>query len=191
MVEEDREINITRRLTKAGEQRCGLTAMLRAVIDHVDEAMPEHARASLSIVNGIGDGLLQILIVQGREVRPHGLFILAPTLLERLQCGELGGKDFHSQMALPFKADPPCKLAFEDVGHRSAQAAVGKFRIREELFWRDFLRGGEDLSVCPVIVVVEEVDGGEVHGSYFTRCCVLHERQGDKSPASVHVSRLP
>lgn len=168
IVQEDGEVEIARGVAEAREEGRGFTAMLCAVIDHVDEAMPEDALARLAFVNGIGDGLVQVFFAEGGKVGAHEILFLTPTRRHRLQSGELRfGQLLHRRAAL--ETDAPGELGFEDVGQCAAQAAVGKFRGREEVVGGEVLGGGEEASVGPEVVVEEEEEGGEVHGAYFTR----------------------
>lgn len=167
LVEKDREIKITGRLTITREQCRGFTAMLCAMIDHVDETMHEDTHADLAVVNWVSKWLFQVFIAKVRKVNTHGLFFLAPTRLKGFEGRKSGFEQFLGH-ASGLKTDTPGELGFEDMGQRPTQAAVGKFRRRDELFRGHFFRGLEDASVGPVVVVVEEVDVFGLHGSYCT-----------------------
>lgn len=57
----------------------------------------------------------------------------------------------------------PAVFRVEDVKESPVQTAEGKFRGREELGLGHVRGLREDAPGSPVVVVVEEVDGGDVH----------------------------
>lgn len=185
------EIEIAWRLAVTREQRRGLASMGRPVIRHVDETMPEDAGARLALANGIGDALLQVLFAQAGEIRPHRSLVLAPLRFERFDGGEVRLGKVFDQMRLALKADAPRLLRAEDVRQRAAQAAKGKLRGRNKLLGGHFFRRREDLSICPVVVVEEEGEGGEVHAGMLSRRSIKFRYANPVSAPTPHPNDRP
>ena len=151
-----------------GEDHRCLAAVLRAVVNHVPQTVPEDTFAHAAFVGGVADGASQIGVGEGGEPGAHGLLVLAPACRQGFDRGEVVRLQFAKVFErLVLEQHTPGVLGIKDMHNHAAQATGAVGGRRGELILAELGGRGQDALIGPVVVVVDGVDVVGVHGVFL------------------------
>lgn len=134
------------------------------MIDDVKQAVPQYALAEAAFWQGVTDAAGHVGVGEAAEIGAPCRFFLIPALLYRLDGGEVVGFHFLQLPDACVKRDAPTPLGIQRVDEGGAQAREAVRRGRDELLWRDERTFRQNEAIRPVVVLLQGVDVGKLHG---------------------------